>query len=168
VRETVRKKASRKAPASYRIDDALKEFLESGVAVLVGTGDHQGRPGVGQGWGPRVHDDGNTVDVFVDTARAQSILANLEENPRIAMTVAHPVSVRSVQLKGAFRGSGEATDIDRSWVQRHREAFVTSTSLVGDPPEVIRNLWLDEVVRLTFSVEAAFDQTPGPGAGKPL
>jgi hypothetical protein len=32
----------------------------------------------------------------------------------------------------------------------------------------VRNLWLDEVVRVTFAPEAAFNQTPGPEAGKRL
>ena len=49
-----------------------------------------------------------------------------------------------------------------------REAFVVSTSLIGDPPEAIRGMWMDGIVRLAFRVERAFDQTPGPGAGKPL
>jgi hypothetical protein len=41
-------------------------------------------------------------------------------------------------------------------------------ALIGDPPEIIRSLWLDDIVRLTFDVDAAYDQTPGPEAGKPL
>jgi hypothetical protein len=154
--------------ASFHIDPALKEFVESGVAVLVATGDKERRPHVTYGWGPRVHADGSTVDVFVDSVRADQTLANLRANGRIAMTVAHPVYVRSVQFKGRFQGIGEGTSEDSAWVQRHRDAFLVSTSLIGDPPEVIRRLWTEDVVRLSFVVERAFDQTPGPEAGKPL
>ncbi len=152
----------------FAIDADLKEFVESGVAVLVGTGDAQRRPHVTYGWGPRVRDDSSTIDVFIDEARAAQTLANARENGRVAMTIADPVSVRSVQFKGTFIDTGEATPEDIAWVQRHREAFVVTTSLVGDPPAIIRGLWMDDVVRLSFRAELAFDQTPGPNAGKPL
>ena len=45
----------------YRINPELKEFLESGVACLVGTGDAGGRPHLIHGWGPRVGSDASTV-----------------------------------------------------------------------------------------------------------
>lgn len=156
------------ADSRFTIDADLKEFVESGVAVLVGTGDAQRRPHVTYGWGPRVRDDGSTIDVFLDEARAAQTLANARANGRVAMTIADPVSVRSVQFKGAFIEAGEPGEQDIAWVQSHREAFVVQTSLVGDPPAIIRGLWMDEVVRLSFHAEVAFDQTPGPNAGKPL
>lgn len=152
----------------YRIDDSLKEFIESGVATLVGTGDASGRPQIAYGWGPRVRAGGEAVDVFLDAARADRTLANLRDNGRIAMTVAHPVFYRSVQLKGTFDDSGEPDEADKDWVARRREDFLVSTSIIGDPPETIRNLWLEDIVRVGFTVEQAFDQTPGPNAGKPL
>jgi hypothetical protein len=115
-----------------------------------------------------VHEDGRTIDVFLDAARASQTLANLRANGRIAMTIAHPVTVRSVQFKGTFLGDGSPSVDDVQWVRHRREEFSVSTALVGDPPEVIRNLWLPDVVRISFEVEQAFDQTPGPEAGKPL
>ena len=152
----------------YEIGDDLKGFMESGVAVLVGTGDAEGRPRIDYGWGPRVRPDRVTVDVFLDVARADRALANLRENSKIAMTVADPVSYRSVQVKGVYRETRAVNDDDRAWVQQQREAFLTAATLVGDPPETIRNMWMDGVVRVAFVVDRAFDQTPGPEAGKPL
>jgi hypothetical protein len=152
----------------YTISPELKELIESGVAIVVATGDSAGRPQMRYGWAARVRDDARSVDVYLDTQRSEQILANLDANGRIAMTVGDPVSYRSVQLKGRFLDRGEPTPDDMEWVQRGHEAFLISTSLVGDPPETIRNLWTEEVLRVTFAVEAAFDQTPGPEAGKPL
>lgn len=152
----------------YEVSDELKALLESGVAVLVGTGDNASHPRVDYGWGPRLRPDRLTIDVFLDTARAGRALANLKVNPKIAMTVADVVSYRSVQLKGTFRETRAANDGDHAWVQQRREAFLSATSLIGDPPDLVRNLWLDDILCVTFVVEAAFDQTPGPGAGRPL
>lgn len=152
----------------YEIGDELKSLMESGVAAIVGTGDAAGRPRLDYVWGPRVRPDRVTIDVFLDVERADQALANLRENPRIALTIAAPVSYRSVQLKGAYRETRAASEGDRAWVDQQRESFLTACTLVGDPPATIRNLWLDDVVKIAFTVEAAFDQTPGPGAGKQL
>jgi predicted pyridoxine 5'-phosphate oxidase superfamily flavin-nucleotide-binding protein len=152
----------------YPIDESLKEFIASGVATLVGTGDTNGRPHVVYGWAPRVADADGRVEVFLDAARADRTIANLRANGRIAVTVAHPVSYRSVQLKGDFREVDEPSEADKVYVQQRRDDFLTTCALIGDPPEAIRNLWLEEVVRVAFTVRQAFDQTPGPNAGKPL
>ena len=153
---------------SFHIDEELKEFLESGVAVLVSTGDGHRRPHVMYGWGPRVREDATSLEVCLDRPRAAQTIANAEKNGHIAVTVAHPVYYRSVQLKGRFIGHADATAADRAWVASHHEAFVVATSLVGDPPEAIRGMWTDEFVKLSMAVDRAFDQTPGPSAGKPL
>jgi len=166
----LRRKTAPPAGASqpFHIDPEMKELIESGVAVLVATGDAERRPHVTYGWGPRVRDDGTTVDVFLDRERSAETLRNAKANAHIAMTVAHPVSYRSAQFKGCFIDAGDPTDEDEAWVRRHREAFVVSTSLVGDPPGVVSGFWMDDVVRVTFRVERAYNQTPGPDAGKPL
>jgi hypothetical protein len=150
------------------IDAELKEFLESGLPAIVGSGDAGGRPHIVPGWSPRVVDANGVVDVFLDAARAERTLANLKATGRIAVTVVEPVSARSLQLKGTFRDSGDPDEAGRAWVQQGREAFLATASLVGDPPAVIESMWMDETVRVTFEVEQAFDQTPGPGAGKAL
>lgn len=152
----------------FHIDEPLKDFLESGLAIIVGTASDDGYPHVMYGWGLRVHDDGQTLDVFVDTPRAANAMSDLAENGRIAVTVGEPVSYRSLQFKGTFSGSGEASGDDRAWVTEKREAFLVRASLIGDPPRAIRNLWLDDFHRISFRVERAFDQTPGPEAGRPL
>jgi hypothetical protein len=152
----------------FQIDDELKEFIESGVATIVGTGNGAGWPSIAFAWAPRVTEDRDTVEFFVDTPRADTLLANLRENGQIAVTMADPVSYRSVQFKGRFIDASETRDEDKPWVQQQREAFVTTTSLIGDPPGIIQKMWMDETTRVAFKVERAFDQTPGPEAGRPL
>lgn len=152
----------------YVIDDALKELLESGVAITAATADEQGRPHLAIAWGLRVHPDQSTVTLYLETARSAFTLADLRSTKRIAVTVAEPVSYRSVQLKGRQVLICDATEDDHAWVQRHREAFMVSTALVGESPVAVRNRWMEDVFRVDFEVEQAFDQAPGPEAGKPL
>lgn len=149
------------------VDDDLKDLLESGVAVIVGTADATLRPHVHPGWGPRLLEDRRTIQLFLETARAAQALSDLAERDRVAVTIADPVSYRSVQFKGRYTGNAPATPEDEIWVQRHRDAFGSSTALIGDSPTAIRNVWMNgTILRIDFEVEAAFDQTPGPHAGR--
>lgn len=152
----------------YVVSEELRELIESGVAVSVATADAAGHPHLNTGWGPRIGADGTTASVFIDRARMAPTADDLETTGRIAMTVGDPVSYRSVQLKGTALAVSDPGDEDREWVRRHREAFMVSIALIGDPPALGRNMWTDEVVRIDFTVEQAFDQTPGPDAGRPL
>lgn len=151
----------------YELNDDVLEYLRGGIAVQVATATPTGRPQATNAWGPRWNGDG-TITLFLDTAAAGQTLANLAVNGKIAVITADPVSYRSIQFKGKWLSASQPTDEEREWVKRHRELFTTAMALVGDDPEAIRNRWLDEVTRVDFEVEAAFDQTPGPNAGLPL
>jgi general stress protein 26 len=151
----------------YQIAPALKEFLESGVAIQVGTAGADGKPHAVTGWGARINEDG-TVSIFIEAKRASRPLANLATNPKVAVIFGDPISYRSIQLKGQWRSTAPPSEEDQAWVVRHRDLFASSTALVGDNPNSIRNLWMDEVMRIDFDVQQAFDQTPGPEAGRPL
>lgn len=154
----------------FSFDNDLKSLVESPVAVVLGTADDEKRPHVTYAWGPRVLEDRRTVQVFLEVPRAEPVLANLQSTGLIAMTVADPIAYRSVQFKGRYRSAIPASDeADLAWVQRHREGFTSATALIGDPRESIRHAWMEApLVRIEFEVDRAFDQTPGPDAGRPL
>jgi hypothetical protein len=152
----------------FHIDEPLAQFVQSGLAAIVGTASDDGRPHIAYGWAPRISENGSGLDIFLDAARATQTLNDLESNGRIALTVADPVSYRSIQFKGRSNGWSAPSGGDAVWVAAYREAFLVNTSLVGDPVAIIRNMWLDEFVRVGTIIERAFDQTPGPAAGQAL
>lgn len=153
----------------YRIDEALQEFVESRVAVIVGTADPAGRPHARPGWGPRVHPSRTRVSFFLEAERAPVPLDDIAATGQIAITCSDPITYRSVQLKGRGHVVPETTADDEAWVARHRAAFIAAVAIVGDPPHAARNRWIEgPLVRVDIDVERAFNQTPGPGAGGPL
>jgi len=152
----------------FSIDGELKDFCESGVSVILGTVDVQGRPRVGGAWGPRVHPGGQRISIYVEVDRSAALLEARESNGQIAATFTDPVSSRSIQVKGHILDVGDPTEAEQVWIDRHRDAMTVSCALIGDPPHIIRNLWMDPTLRIDLSVERAFDQTPGPQAGRPL
>jgi hypothetical protein len=151
-----------------RIDDELKEFLESGVGVYVGATGPECGPRVTRGWGPRVLDDRRTMEVFVDSPGGSDVAAAVQADGRVAVVTAAATTYRSIQLKGRCLEVGDPGLGDADWVQRHRDMYAAATALVGQPPPVTRNLWTRGVTRIRFVVEEAFDQTPGPRAGAKL
>ncbi len=152
----------------YRLVDELKAFLESGVGLYVGTGDSARGPQVTRGWGFRVLDDRYSAEVFVDATGGANVSGALRGGGRIAVVAAQPTSYRSIQVKGRCLEVGPPAPGDAAWVQHHRDQYATATALIGQPPAVTRNQWTREVVRIRFTIEEAFDQTPGPRAGRRL
>jgi len=150
------------------IDRELKGFLESGLAIALATRSADLRPHAQRVWGAKVSPDGRSVEVFVDRPAAAQTMANLRDNGRVATVFVNILTNRSVQLKGRCVEVGDPGPEDWSIIDRHREGFTGATSALGFPAQMISNLWSTQVVKVRFVVEDLFDQTPGPGAGRPL
>lgn len=152
------------------LSDELRSFIESGVAVVAATADHEGRPHVAFAWGPRVLDDGRRVAFCLEAERAGQVLEDAQPGSALAITFGHPTTYRSVQLKGTTSASSPATEEDSARAAAHQDDFLSATALVGDDPTVIRACWNGDepLVRVEMDVARAFDQTPGPTAGQEL
>ena len=109
-----------------------------------------------------------TLELFVDLPKATDVLHDVRDNGRCAVTFVHPMTSRCIQLKGRCLEIGDASSADFEWIERHRTGFAELVKYFGYPTHLIRNMWSTQVKKLRISVEAGFDQTPGPDAGKPL
>jgi hypothetical protein len=81
-------------------DEELKAFLESDVAIVVGTCDRDLVPEIVRGFAARVVRDGDVIELFVGRAAAEQTLANLQMNRHISVTFSSPNDYRTVQIKG--------------------------------------------------------------------
>lgn len=150
------------------IDDWLKLHIESGVAVVVGTRDSALNPEITRGWGARVLPGQDGMEICVSRSAGAATLRNLQDNGEIAVVFCLPTSYKTVQLKGHIAELGEPNQAHCEWVERHKDAFAAQVELVGVPPSLVSNFALDDLVRIRFVVEQAFEQTPGPSAGGSL
>jgi hypothetical protein len=118
--------------------------------------------------GAVVHDDRQTVTVFVPAARSERVLRDLRENGRIAVGVSL-ASHEAYQLKGTYVSSRPTDDADRARQEARRAALLESALEAGYPETIARPLTLGLAytpgVAITFRAEEVFLQTPGPGAG---
>jgi hypothetical protein len=99
------------------------------------------------------------------------VIADIEANGMIAVVFSQPSTHRTIQLKGTDARVARVSPRDRDLVERHRAAWVDELTAIGYRPEFARAVHgdtPDAMVALVFTPTAAFQQTPGPGAGDKL
>ena len=150
------------------IPDRVVEVLHGPAFMQIGSRNEALQPAHTYAVGAMVHDDRQTVTVFVPMARAERVLRDLRENGRIALGVAL-ASHEAYQLKGTYVSSRSADGAERARQEAYRAALLASTLEAGYPEAVARPLTLGiaymPAVAITFRAEEVFLQTPGPGAG---
>jgi hypothetical protein len=150
------------------IPDKVVEVLQGPAFVQVGTRDAQLRPAHTVAIGAIAHADRKTVTFIVPEGRSARILSNLQDNGRVALTIAL-ASHEAYQLKGPYLSSRPAGDEDIALQEAYRTNLYAAARQAGYPEEIARPLTLGFTYRpgvaITFRVEEIFLQTPGPGAG---
>ena len=153
------------------IPDRVIELLRGPAYVQIGTRDAALRPAHTFAIGALVHDDRQTVTVFVPTARAQRILTDLESNGRVALGVAL-ASHEAYQLKGTYLSTRPTDANDLALQETYRKALLADALRAGYPEEIARpftqGFAYTPGIAITIRAEEIFLQTPGPEAGNPL
>lgn len=146
------------------------ELLESGCSLIIGLVTVDGQPRAGRGWALSVSADRRHARLLVGAADIQG-LGHAPGAPmgKVAVNGADVLTLRSVQLKGPIVAVQPADERDVARMAQHCDGFFDAVAVVDSIPRyLMERLVPDEVVACTFEITEAFDQTPGPGAGKPL
>ena len=144
------------------------ELLAGGVATQVGACE-EGRPLLCRGLGAAVEDDGRVV-ILLSGASAFELLPVVARTRRVAVVFAQPQSFRSLHVKGrdAVVGPGAG---HRDLLERCHDAFHAQVAPYGFSRE-FTNSWYglpaEDLAAIHFTPIAAWNQTPGPGAGEAL
>ena len=150
------------------IPDRIVEVVHGPAFMQIATRSDDLRPTHAWVIGGEVHDDRQTVTVFVAAAASRRTLDNLQRNGRIAFGISLATH-EAYQLKGTYVSSRPTTDQDRARQEKYRAALFASTLAAGYPEEIARPFTLGFAytpgVAITFRAEEAFLQTPGPDAG---
>ena len=150
------------------IPDRVVDVLRGPAWIQIGSRDEALRPTHTMAVGAIVHDDRQTVTVFVPAARSERVLRDLRENGQIAVGVSL-ASHEAYQLKGTYVSSRPTDDVDRARQEAYRAALLESALEAGYPQAIARPLTLGLAyapgVAITFRAGTVFLQTPGPGAG---
>ncbi|MBX3706772.1 MAG: hypothetical protein KF911_09045 [Pseudomonadales bacterium] len=151
------------------LDAETLEFIQADdVSIYVASADGRRHPHACRAFGCRPCPDGRTLLTWVDRLAAGKLLADIASNARFALSVTHPRTCRTVQLKSVDATIEPADRADYAVVAAKQEGFVRETTAMGYPADVMRAVVqarLHELVAIRFTPVAAFVQTPGPDAG---
>lgn len=145
--------------------ESVARQIGPGRSVLVGTVDPSGWPATCRGVGLLLDEDRQGFTVYVPVATAAETVANLATNGRIAVSASEAVSHQSLQLKGRIRAVRIARDDEAPLVRESVERYADVLDRVGLPRGVTRAMTCWPAFAIEVTVEAVFDQTPGPRAG---
>jgi len=154
------------------LDEEAAAFLHRpGVSITAASRDRQNVPRIGRCLGCRVTADRNRVTVFVASSQYAAFFDAIAASRAVAVVFSLPSTHRTLQLKGGDAMVEPLASGDAEILARHVDDFVDELGRLGYSREVVRAYhWCDvaEVRAVGFTPTAAFEQTPGPGAGAPL
>jgi len=108
------------------------------------------------------------VTVFLNEAVSGPLLRCFDDNGAIAVPFSRPMDHRTVQLKGKVVERRPCGPEEARAQERYVGGFAEQVYVVGLPRSISRRLRLHPGVAVTFEIEALYDQTPGPDAGRAL
>jgi hypothetical protein len=152
------------------LSEEIADFIQSGVSIVVGVVGPDGRALGGRALAARVEQDARIRVIYPQEGNAALTAAAASGGP-VAVTFSAPLSHRTVQIKG-FSSLHEVLEPeDEASVQRQGAAFAAILVAVGHPPVFVNafsSYLAATMLVFSFPAEEAFEQTPGPGAGRSL
>ncbi|WP_298011188.1 hypothetical protein [uncultured Aquabacterium sp.] len=149
----------------------LLDYLRIGLSIHLGGRTAQGLPLLNRALALRVESD-HRLSVLLSSPAADTLLDAIREVPQVAVVLCQPTTHRTVQIKGRDAVVSPARPED--WLHRseHKLRFVTEIRPFGFD-EVFASAWLDvdspdRLHAVTFTPYGAWNQSPGPGAGRPI
>ncbi len=115
--------------------------------------------------GLRIWPGASQLTVFLPAVTGAASIANLRENPRIAITISHIPSHRTIQIKGTVLAIRDGNDVDRELVTAYREQFAEELAFVGQPAASTLRLGIWPCHAVDVDIAVVYAQTPGPVAG---
>jgi hypothetical protein len=155
-------------PASL-LDDDHAGFIQGSVSIVAASRDARNVPSIGRISGCRVAPDRRRVTVYLAAGQAPRLLSDIRDCRRLAVVFSRPSTHRSFQLKADDAVARPLAADEHAVVARYVAAFGIEISALGHLDAHARALLSapdDDMVAIDFTPSAAFEQTPGPNAGK--
>jgi len=154
------------------LDDEHARFIaEQAVSYALASRDGANRPSIAKAAAVRVSGDRRRVTLLVDQQLASDVVRDLRAGQPVAAVFSEPATHRTLQLKGLRAEVASVTPADREFARQHLEVTVAHVAPLGYDAAALRAYFAhqpEQLVAVSFVPVAAFEQTPGPGAGRPL
>lgn len=132
---------------------------------MVGTCSRELVPDCVRGMGVRIWPGASQLTVLLPAATARASIENLKGNPRLAVTLSHIPTHKTMQVKGAVLAVRDGSEQDRELATRYREKLADDLAFVGQPAANTLRLGIWPCHAVDLEIEVVYAQTPGPVAG---
>lgn len=157
---------------SFILDAHIASFITAPeVSMALASRDADHVPSLFKAAGCRVNAERTRVTLFVDQQLAASVVRDLRAGGPVAVVFSVPATHRTLQIKGERAEVGPVTPADREFARTHADVVVAHIAALGYTEEALRCYFHyapEQLVAVSFAPTAAFEQTPGPGAGNRL
>ena len=158
-------------PGVTPIDDAFFGLLRRRVSIIVASRDATGRPHLMRALAIRLGADRARVTVLMTRATSRPVLDDIAASGAIAVVVSEPGTHATAQLKGDDAVIEPIASGDLALIEAHAERFADEIAMLGFSRPLAHAI-LDrgdgDLVAVSFTATQAFDQTPGPRAGRAI
>jgi hypothetical protein len=146
-------------------------IVETAVSYALSSRDADNRPSIAKAAACRISADRRRLTMLVDQQLAADVVRDLRAGAPLAAVFSEPSTHRTLQVKGLRAEVGGVTPADREFARQHLEATVAHLVPLGYEADGIRTYFShqpEQLVAVSFVPTAAFEQTPGPDAGRKL
>jgi len=153
------------------LNDDTREFLMSGVSIMLASRNAQLIPSIARAKGCKVTSgDAPTLRIFISAAQAGDLLEDVRASRMISATFSVPSTHRTLQFKGNDAAIKPLQADERALIDRYVELFISSIGPLGFGAEFTRAFFASppDEVAIEFTPTEGFQQTPGPSAGARL
>jgi hypothetical protein len=147
------------------------EFLQGGLAIDLATRDRRNIPSLARAIGCRIAPDRSRLSVLVANRMIDRFIAALTDTQMIAAVFCLASTHRAVQVKGTDAVIEKALPTDVALVEQTITEFAADIVKLGFEEAHARadmTYRPEELIVITFTPDAVYEQTPGPDAGKRL
>lgn len=153
------------------LSPAVAQFITSGLSITVASRGERLVPSIAKAAACRVAPDLREVTVLLFAEAGEAVCRDIASNGLVAVCFSRPSTNQTVQLKGRDARSALASPQDVAHARRYLDLLVDDLASLRFDREMLDTFfWGDpaDLMAIRFTPDAAFAQTPGPGAGTAL
>ena len=158
------------AAGSGLLSEEIALFLQSGLGIVIGVVGSDGRARTGRALAVRIVGP-DVIRVIYPAEGNAAVISTALAGGAIAVTLSAPLTNRTIQVKSSACMAEPVTAEDSAATGLQSDAFGDVLAAIGYTPAFVSAfcaISTSELCALSLSVEAAFEQTPGPGAGRSI
>lgn len=158
-------------PTTPLLSAALAAFVQSGVSITLAARGERLVPSIAKAAGCVVDSGLRQVSVLAFADAAETVCRDVAQNGLIAACFSRPSTDETVQVKGRDAQAGPATPLEVAAARRCLDLLIDDLVPMGFSREMLEAFFWGnpaQMVAVRFTPDAAFSQTPGPGAGAAL